>query len=212
MQVLQAMRPGDAWRAPASAPRTRPGPKARMSRDPDALAEAFRAHERDVGRLCRRLLGDDAAAADALGETFLRAQAGSAGYDPERPLRSWLFGIAANHCVDVLRRRSTEQRLFDDAGPDPEDLADRGPSPLQRLVQAEQRAALLAGIDALPAKYRLPLVLRHFADLDYEAIGALLDVSRNQVGTLLFRAKRRLRAALLDTDGREDMDGSEDDR
>jgi RNA polymerase sigma-70 factor (ECF subfamily) len=172
-----------------------------MTLDPEAFGEAFRAHERDVRRLCRRLLGDDAAAADALGETFLRAQAGSAGYDPERPVRSWLLGIAANHCVDVLRRRSTEKRLFDDAGSDPADLADRGPSPLQRMVQAEQRAALLSAVDGLPPKYRLPLVLRHFADLDYDAIGALLEVSRGQVGTLLFRAKRTLRAALLDADG-----------
>lgn len=175
-----------------------------MSGDPEAFGEAFGAHERDVRRLCRRLLGDDAAAADALGETFLRAQTGFAGYDAERSLRSWLLGIAANHCVDVLRRRSTEKRLFGDAASDPEDLADRGPSPLQRMVQAEQRAELLAAVDGLPAKYRLPLVLRHFADLDYDAIGALLEVSRNQVGTLLFRAKRKLRAALLGADESED--------
>jgi len=58
------------------------------------------------------------------------------------------------------------------------------------------RAAVLAAIDALPLKYRSPLVLRHFADLDYDAIGGLLGISRNQVGTLLFRAKRRLRADL----------------
>ena len=167
-----------------------------MSRDPDTFAEAFRTHERDVRRLCRRLLGDDAAAADALGETFARAQAGFAGYDPARPLRSWLLGIAANHCVDLLRRRSTEQRLFDDGVADPAQLADGGPSPLQQIVQAEQRAELLVAIDDLPAKYRLPLVLRHFTDLDYETIAGLLGVSRNQVGTLLFRAKRRLRAAL----------------
>lgn len=209
MQVLQATR--RAWTVPGSVRRARGGAEARMSRDPDTAGEAFRAHERDVRRLCRRLLGDDAAAADALGETFLRAQAGGASYDPERPVRSWLLGIAANHCVDVLRRRSTEKRLFDDAGSDPEDLADGGPSPLQRMVQAEQRAALLAAIDGLPPKYRLPLVLRHFADLDYDAIGALLEVSRNQVGTLLFRAKRRLRAALLDAEGRG-YDGLGEDR
>jgi RNA polymerase sigma-70 factor (ECF subfamily) len=171
-----------------------------MSAGPESFAEIFRAHERDVRRLCRRLLGDDAAAADALGETFARAQARFDSYDAERPLRSWLFGIASNHCVDVLRRRSTEKRLFDDAEATPEHLSDGGPSPLQQMLQAEARARLLAAVDALPPKYRLPLVLRHFADQDYDAIAAALDVSRNQVATLLFRARRRLRAALSGDD------------
>lgn len=188
-------------RTPAASLRGTPGgSNARMSSDPDAFGGAFQAHERDVRRLCRRLLGDEASAEDALGETFLRAQTGFAGYDPERSLRSWLLGIAANHCVDLLRRRATEKRLFDDAEADRDDLAGREPSPLQRMVEAEQRAELLAAVDALPPKYRLPLVLRHFADLDYGAIGALLDVSRNQVGTLLFRAKRRLRVAMSEDD------------
>lgn len=197
-QVLQA-RHRDGLPAP-SGPGRRTRTRAPMS-DSDAFARAFRDHERDVRRLCRRLLGDEAGAADALGETFARAQAGFEGYDRERPLRSWLFGIAANHCVDLLRRRSTEQRIFDDAGADPEDLADGGPSPLQQIVAAERRAELLAAVDALPPRYRLPLVLRHFADLDYDAIAALLGVTRNQVGTLLFRARRRLRAALSGGEG-----------
>jgi RNA polymerase sigma factor (sigma-70 family) len=57
----------------------------------------------------------------------------------------------------------------------------------------------LSGIDALPVKYRLPLVLRHFAELDYDAIAELLGTSRNQVGSLLFRARQRLRIALGET-------------
>ena len=51
-------------------------------------------------------------------------------------------------------------------------------------------------ISRLRGLYRVPLVLRHFADLDYAAIAELLGVSRNQVGTLLLRARRRLRTAL----------------
>jgi RNA polymerase sigma-70 factor (ECF subfamily) len=166
------------------------------SGDSDAFGAVFRAYGPDVRRLSRRILGDEAAAEDAVGETFLRAQKRLASYDESRPFRIWLLGIAAHHCIDLLRRRSVEKRLFDDRGADPADLADRGPSPLHAVLRAEERAAVLAAIDALPVKYRLPLVLRHFADLEYEAIGGLLGVSRNQVGTLLFRAKRRLRADL----------------
>jgi RNA polymerase sigma-70 factor (ECF subfamily) len=162
----------------------------------DALGQVFLDHERDVQRLCRRMLGDAAAAQDAAGETFVRAQQSLAGYDESRPMRPWLLGIAANLCIDLIRRRGTEAHIFDDAGADPEALADRALSPLGHLLHAEERAALLSGIDALPVKYRLPLVLRHFAELDYDAIAELLGTSRNQVGSLLFRARQRLRIAL----------------
>jgi RNA polymerase sigma-70 factor (ECF subfamily) len=166
------------------------------SGDPDAFGAVFHAYRPDVHRLCRRILGDEAAAEDAVAEAFLRAKERIASYDAGRPFRSWLLGIAAHHCIDLLRRRSTEKRLFEDRGVDPAELADRGPSPLHEVMRAEERVAVLAAVDALSPKYRLPLVLRHFADLDYDAIGELLGISRNQVGTLLFRAKRRLRADL----------------
>jgi RNA polymerase sigma-70 factor (ECF subfamily) len=166
------------------------------SGDSEAFGAVFRAYGPDVHRLCRRILGAEDAAEDAAGETFLRAQERLHTYDERRPFRAWLLGIAAHHCIDLLRRRSAEKRIFEDRGIDPTDLADRGSSPLREVLRAEERAAVLAAIDALPAKYRLPLVLRHFAELDYDGIGGLLGISRNQVGTLLFRAKRRLRADL----------------
>jgi RNA polymerase sigma-70 factor (ECF subfamily) len=175
---------------------TRTGIQRARSGDPDALGEVFRAYRLDVRRLCRRILGDETAAEDAAAEVFLRAHERLAGYDESRSFRSWLLGIAAHHCVDLLRRRSREKRLFEESGVDPAEFADRGPSPLRQVLRAEERNAVLAAVDAMPPKYRLPLVLRHFADLDYDTIGELLGVSRNQVGTLLFRAKRRLRTEL----------------
>ena len=60
----------------------------------------------------------------------------------------------------------------------------------------EEREAVGRAIAGLPLKYRVPLALRYFSDLDYDAIGKALGVSRSQVGTLLFRAKRMLREAM----------------
>ena len=98
--------------------------------------------------------------------------------------------------MDQLRRRSREARLFEDADLASDDLAGPGPSPLRAALSAEARAEVLAAIDALPRKYRVPLVLRYFEELDYDAIGDVLDVGRGQVGSLLFRAKRQLREIL----------------
>lgn len=176
------------------------GDRSRVERarsgDPEAYADLFRSYEPDVRRLCRRLLGDATAAEDATSEAFLRVQRALASYDAERPFRTWLLSVAANHCIDVLRRRSTEKRLFGEHDFATADLGDPAPSPLHQVMRAQERERILAAIDALPVKLRLPLVLRHFAELEYEAIAGLLDLSRNQVGTLLLRARRQLRADL----------------
>lgn len=165
------------------------------SGDPAAFGELFELFEADVARLCRRLLGSKEEAGDASSEAFLRARRALDQYAYERPFRPWLLAIAAHHCVDRLRRRSRELGLFDgedvgDAVPGP------APSPLERVLQAEAGRRLRAAIGELPDRYRVPLVLRYFADLDHAAIAEALGVSRGQVATLLLRARRRLRQEL----------------
>jgi RNA polymerase sigma-70 factor (ECF subfamily) len=169
-----------------------PGPD-----DLDGFDRAFADLEADVVRVCRRLLGDSDPAADAAQEIFVRARRALHTYDRARPFRPWLLAIAGNYCIDRLRRDSTEQRIF--AELDPEAAApdaDRGLSPLGHLVAREERQAVGRAISELPLKYRLPLVLRYFSEIDYSAIAEVLGVSRNQVGSLLFRAKRLLRESV----------------
>jgi RNA polymerase sigma-70 factor (ECF subfamily) len=166
--------------------------------DTDAFGALFRAFEADVQRLCARMLGDEAA--DASQETFLRAQRSLDGYDAGQPFRRWLLSIAAHLAVDRLRRRATEGRIFAPEEIDVEALPAAGPSPLHGELQAERQRQLVAALDALPDRYRAPLVLRYFADLDYETIAATLGITRGQVATLLFRGRHRLRACLTEGD------------
>ncbi len=169
---------------------------------PGDFEARYREHEEAVSQLCRRMLGAGPAAEDAGHEVFLRAQRGRDGYDPAQPFRPWILAIAGHHCIDQLRRRRTEWRLFDAGDLDAADLADPAPSPLGEALRAERRAEVLAAIDALPLKFRLPLVLRYFNELDYDGIAELLQITRSQVGTLLFRARRRLRERLTGETGR----------
>jgi len=161
--------------------------------DGDAFGTLFRQHSDDVTRLCRRMLDDPAAAEDATSEVFLRARRSLASYQLDKPFRAWLRTIASNHCIDQLRRRRTERQIFAPGDLSSEGLADVGVDVLRRLTQREERGAVVAALDRLPFKYRLPLVLRFYRELDYEAIAEILGVTRGQVGTLLFRAKRHLR-------------------
>ena len=201
-RALERARRGRAQAAPVTGVERLRGAAPQASDEPSFEA-LFREHEAAVQRHCRRLLGDEADR-DATQEVFLRARRGFASWDPERPFRPWLLTVAGNHCIDQLRRRSRETRIFDHRDLDPADLLDPGPSPLRLSLRSEERGHLLDALDGLPQKYRLPLVLRYFQELDYDAIGDVLGVSRGQVGTLLFRAKRLLRQAL---DGDPAQDG-----
>lgn len=169
------------------------------SGDPDAQGELFEAFRPDVTRLCQRLLGVREDAEDAAHETFVRLRSGLASYDPARPFRRWLLALAAHHAIDRLRRRRREARLFD-GDEDPALHADGSETPLHGELREERRRQVQAAIDTLPDRYRAPLVLRYYADLDYAAIGAALGVDANQVATLLYRGRRRLRDALAPGD------------
>ena len=168
------------------------------SGDGEAFGQLVGHYGPDVQRLCRRLLGSAVESEDASQESFARAHAALASYDPARPFRRWLLAIAAHCAIDALRRRRRESRLFEDEANLAGELVDPGPSPLQHGLSAESRRQLLAAIETQPDLYRAPLVLRYFADLDYAEIAEILGVSRNQVATLLFRARSRLREILTE--------------
>ncbi len=180
---------------PLDEPATDPHVAGARAGDVEAQGALFEALRPDVTRLCRRLLGSREDAEDAAHETFLRMRRGIGGYDPERPFRRWLLTLAARCAIDRLRRRRRELRIFDGA----EDAAERdagGDTPLAGELREELRRRVLAAIDTLPDRYRAPLVLRYYAELDYAAIGDVIGVDANQVATLLHRGRRRLRDAL----------------
>jgi RNA polymerase sigma factor (sigma-70 family) len=165
--------------------------------DREALGEIYRQFSGRVYGLCKKLLGTAAAAEDATSDVFVRTQQALGGYDPARPFDRWLLSVASHHCLNLLRRRSLERRLFADNA-DAEALAPTAAtdSPLGALSSAEQRQQVRVAVSALPDKLRLPLVLRYDAELSYDEIAAALGINRDNVATLLVRAKQALRQSL----------------
>ena len=160
---------------------------------PDTFPEA----RRRVFGLCRLLLGSvSSVAEDATGEVFLKAQRAMETYDPAKPLIAWLLAIARNHCLDMLRRRRHESRLFMDEPPADDEHASPAPSPLGELLAAEQRTVVRQAVETLAERYRVALVLHYYEDLNYEEIGRALGLTRQGVATLVFRAKQQLRLRL----------------
>jgi len=114
--------------------------------------------------------------------------------DPRR-LRAWLYAVARNAAIDA----SQERRRRGAVGLDfvAEGLGDNGRhGPVRSAVGGELRETLLRAVEALPALYREPFVLRHLEDWSYAEIGGLLGLSVETVETRLVRARRLLREML----------------
>ena len=106
--------------------------------DAAAFGKLFASHEPAVARVCRRMLGPGAAAEDAASEVFLRARRALDDFDATRPFRPWLLGIAGHYCIDQLRRRATETKLFEPRDFSSDGVADpsttRAPARLARMI------------------------------------------------------------------------------
>ena len=116
--------------------------------------------------------------------------------DPRR-LRAWLYAVARNAAIDASqdrRRRCTVGLDYVAEG-----LGDKPQrNPVRVAVRDELHEVLLRAVEALPAIYREPFVLRHLEDWSYAQIGELLGLSVETVETRLVRARRLLREMLQD--------------
>jgi len=166
--------------------------------DGSAFAALYQTFFRRVVGLCQHLLRDRDLAKDAAGDVFLRLRSSITTYNGSTAFERWLLRVAANRCIDVLRQRRLERRWItaDDSPADPPSPA---ASPLTLLLAKESRTGMERALGRLPAEHRLPLVLRYYADLSYDEIGAELDLEKSQVAGRIFRAKHMLRKLLEET-------------
>lgn len=165
-----------------------------------AFADIYRAYSRRVAGLCRHMLRDRELADDAAGDIFLRLRTVIGTYDGPTSdgaaeFDRWLLRITANHCIDLIRRRQLERRWMSE-----EEYAADPPSqeasPLSLLLLKERRDAVTRAVEGLAEAYRLPLVLRYYANLSYDEIAAELSMEKTQVAGRIFRAKHMLRTLL----------------
>jgi RNA polymerase sigma-70 factor (ECF subfamily) len=165
--------------------------------DAPAMAELHKRLYRRVLGLCWHILGSREDAEDSCSEVFMRLPRAISTYDGSVPFERWLFSVAGHHCIDLLRRRGRERRLFVDEDAEPLPVAISATSPLNDLVKQEKRDAVRDAIAGLPAKFRVPLTLRYYGELTYDEIAGQLGMKRSLVATLIFRAKQELRQKLI---------------
>ncbi len=159
----------------------------------DAL---YREHYARVLGLCRRVLSGAADAEDAAQEVFMRAYRSFGRYKARDPFGPWINTIASNYCIDVLRRRKRLGDVFSDVQLDESEAASPLENGVGALIGAYEAERITRAVEALPERYRLPIVLAYYADASYDEIAQTLGIMPNHVGVLLLRGKQRLRAAL----------------
>jgi len=157
----------------------------------DAL---YREHYHAVRSLCRRMLGSSHDGEDAAQEAFMRAYRAFGRYRSRDPFGPWVGSIATNYCIDVLRGRRRISELFDET--EVAEPLDPAPNGAAALISAHEADEITRAVEALPAKYRLPIVLAYYADATHDEIANTLGITRNHVGVLLLRGREQLRRQL----------------
>jgi RNA polymerase sigma-70 factor (TIGR02960 family) len=183
--------------------------------DEQAFRELTDAHRRELQVHCYRILGSVQDAEDALQETLLAAWRGLDGFEERSSMRSWLYTIATNRCLNVLRagaRRPQEQGESSFQPPAPtrqgelpwlepypdvllEGVPDAAPGPDARYEAHETIAlAFVTALQRLPPRQRAVLVLKDVLGYRAVEVATMLDTTESSVNSALQRARATLEA------------------
>ncbi len=161
----------------------------------EAFARLVQAYQTPVYNLAYRMLGNPTDAEDATQETFVRAYTRLDTFEAGRKLSSWILAIAAHYCVDRLRRRRGGQVSMEETQA-LQWMADGKPKPEEELIEREHNKAIRQVLDALPAQYRIVIILRYWEDLSYDEIAEITGSTESAVKSRLHRARQMMAVQL----------------
>ncbi len=195
----------------------------------DRFGELVDAHRRELTVYCYRMLGSYHDAGDVVQETSLRAWRSRGSFEGRASLRTWLYRIATNACLDALSARA-RRALPVSAGPAADPATGLGPpveqvlwlqplpystggdaveDPAARYDRTESvTLAFTAALQLLSPRQRAVLILRDVLAWRAREVGDLLEESLPTVNSLLFRARRVMERSQRGPQGLTDIDGS----
>ena len=189
--------------------------------------ESLEQYRRELTGYCYRMLGSAFEAEDAVQETLVRAWRGMEGFEGRSAVRSWLYRIATNVCLDMVRGPQRRARAMDfgPAGtadsftgatrpesawltpvPDARVLPEDGDPAELAATRDSIRLAFVAALQHLPPKQRAVLILREVLRWQATEVAELLDTTVASVNSALQRARATLASGDVDASGAATVD------
>lgn len=170
----------------------------------EAFAELVELYHHRLVTVMRHLVGNNEEAEDLAQEVFLRVYRSRKKYHPKAKFSTWLFTIANNLALNILRTRQRKPTIplnvrdSGPLGPRPAEqlVVDREHQPHQRMQQQELAAVVAQALDTLNERQRIAVVLNKFEDMNYAEIAEIMGLTTKAVKSLLSRARDNLRTAL----------------
>ena len=173
-----------------------------LAEDRAEFARLVDAYSSSIYRLGLKMLGDPQDAEDVLQNTFLNALTHIQNFEGRSSLATWLYRIAANEALMLIRKKKPEVNLEDvEGGDEDEDLrptqfVDWSGLPEDELLSGEGKKILDAAIGMLPESLRIVFLLRDVEGLSIKETAEALSLTETNVKTRLLRARMFLREAL----------------
>ena len=167
--------------------------------DTAAYNSLVQKYQRQVYNLSYRMLGNAEDAGDLVQDTFIRAYGALSSFRQDASFLTWLYKIASNLCIDLMRSRKAKGALSLNVeleeGREPAADA-RTSNPEDAAVRDAVKNVVQQAVHCLPEKYRVVVVMRHLQDMSVEDIARVLDLPTGTVKTHLFRGREMLRERL----------------
>ncbi len=170
----------------------------------DLFAQIVTRQQRRASRIAWHYLRDVAEADEAVQDAFVKAYTHIASFQPNLSFEVWLTRILINGCLDRQKSRARRSRWLlrvGDAGRHDQDAIERATRPTDRspedlLLAREWRDQVIAAVRRLPGRQRLVFMLCHYADHSTRDVAEMTGLNESTVRVHLFRAIRKLRAAM----------------
>lgn len=166
--------------------------------DEDAFGRIVNLYRHSVIRYCARMIGSSAE--DIAQEVFIKLYLALDRFDAAKPLAPFLFRIAHNHCIDMLKKKDIKTTPID-AGPAEKQelqIRDERPNPEEMMEKAELRYALNRAMAAIPVLYRSPLIMWHVEGICYEEIAEIMELPLGTIKAQIHRGRKMLQQKLME--------------